>query len=64
MHIDHGVPLLVGHTLDHVVPGVARVVHDDVDSAERVNRGLDEAIAEVGVGHAADTGHGFSAGFA
>ncbi len=30
--VQDGVPLLVGHLLDHVVPGVAGVVDDDVDA--------------------------------
>ena len=59
--VDDRVPLLVAHLLDHVVPGVAGVVDDDVDRAEVVDRGLDEAIGEIGRRDAADAGDGFTA---
>ena len=61
VHIEDGVPLFVGHLLDHRVPGVAGVVDDDVQAAEVVDRGGDEAFAEVGVGDAADAGYGLPA---
>ena len=60
VHGQHGFPLLVAHLLQHVVPGVASVVDDDVDAAKGVERGLDEALAKVGLGHAADAGHGLT----
>ncbi|MOA20137.1 hypothetical protein D3C78_1405620 [compost metagenome] len=62
MAVHDGVPLLVGHLLDHVVPGVAGVVDDDVDAAEAFHRGLDEAVGEVRSGDAAHAGDGFAAG--
>ena len=34
MDIKHGLELFVGHFLDDVVPSVASVVHDNVESAE------------------------------
>ena len=61
MHIEDGVPLFVGHLLDYRIPGVASVVDDDVQAPEVVDRGGDEAFAEVGVGDAADAGHGLPA---
>ncbi|MCY1459790.1 hypothetical protein D9M71_772940 [compost metagenome] len=64
MAVDDGVPLLVGHLLDHVVPGVAGVVDDDVDATEVVDSGLDEAVGEIDSGHAAHAGNGFTAGSA
>ncbi|MCY1418738.1 hypothetical protein D9M71_343060 [compost metagenome] len=61
MAVDDGVPLLVRHLLDHVVPGVAGVVDDDVDAAVVLDSGLDEAIGEVDSGHAAYAGDSFTA---
>ena len=60
VHGEHGFPLLVAHLLQHVVPGVAGVVDDDVDAAKGVERGFDKAVAKVGVGHAANAGHGLA----
>ncbi|MOA01415.1 hypothetical protein D3C78_1208230 [compost metagenome] len=59
--VDDGVPLLVAHLLDHVVPGVAGVVDDDVDAAVVLDSSLDEAIGEIDSGDTADAGHGFAA---
>ena len=42
--------------MDHVVPGVAGVVHHDVAAAEGVDRGLDDPIAEVLGGDITDAG--------
>ena len=53
MHVENRVPLVVGHLLDHAVPGVAGVVDEDVAAAEAVDRGLDDALAEVGRGDVA-----------
>ncbi|MCY1438861.1 hypothetical protein D9M71_550770 [compost metagenome] len=62
--VDNGVPLLVGHLLDDVVPGVAGVVDDDVDATIVLHGGLDETVSEVGSGHTADAGHSLATGVA
>ena len=56
MAVDDGVPLFVAHLLDDVVPGIARVVDDDVDAAERLQCGLDQAFTEVRLGDIAGEG--------
>ena len=62
MYIHDRVPLLVGHFLDHAVPGIAGVVDDDVDALIFAQRRADEAIRKVGRGHAAATGGGLTTG--
>ena len=59
--VEDRVPLLVAHLLDDRVPGVAGIVHDDMAVAERVDRRLDDAIAEVGLGDVAVAGHRLAA---
>ena len=61
MDVEDGVPLLVAHLLDDRVPGVAGVVHHDMAVAEGVDRGLDDAVAEVGLGDVAVAGHRLAA---
>ncbi|MNT51778.1 hypothetical protein D3C72_1887640 [compost metagenome] len=61
MAVDDGVPLLVGHLLDDVVPGVAGVVDDDVDALEILDSRLDQALREIRGGHAAHARHRFAA---
>jgi hypothetical protein len=58
MYVEDGVPLLVGHLLNHRIPGVPGIVDDDVQAAEGVDGGPHEALAEIGVGDAADAGDG------
>ena len=43
--LEHRLELLVAHLVDDAVPGVAGVVDDRVDRAERLDRGLDELVA-------------------
>ena len=62
MHIHDCLPLLVAHLLDHVVPGVAGVVDDDVEAAELLDRRVDEALGKAVLRHAADAGHRLAAG--
>ena len=62
MHVEHGLKLFVGHLLDRRVPGVAGVVDDDIESAERLHRGGDEAIGKASLGDAAVDRDGFAAG--
>lgn len=46
--VDNGMPLLVGHLVDHAIPCVARIVHDDVDFAvSKLCRLLDELVDVV-----------------
>lgn len=60
---DDGVPLLVGHLVDHAVPGIARVVDDDVDLAvAKVCGALDDFLDVLSVGHVAGYGDGLAAG--
>ena len=47
MHVDHRVELLIAHLADEAVPGVARVVDDDIDAAEPVDPALDEIIGKA-----------------
>src|SRR5512132_2510497 len=51
VHVEHGVPLVVGHLLDHAVPRVAGVVHDDVEPAEALDRRANEACRKIGLRH-------------
>jgi hypothetical protein len=62
VHVEDGVPLLVGHFLGHVVPGVAGVVDDDVQAAEALGSGRHETLGEAVAGHRTDGGHGVAAG--
>jgi hypothetical protein len=51
--VEHRLELLVGHLVDRAVPGVARVVDDDVDLPELVDGLLDELIGDVLLGQVA-----------
>ncbi|MNC37445.1 hypothetical protein D3C75_860110 [compost metagenome] len=62
--VDDRVPLFVGHFLNDVVPGVPGVVDDDVDATVALHGSLYEALGEIGGGHAADAGNGFTTGLA
>ncbi len=55
MNVDHRVPLLVGHLLDHVIPGITSVVDDDIQTMESGRAGFDEALGKVSCGNAAGT---------
>lgn len=49
VQVDNGVPLLVGHLVDHAIPCVACIVDDDVDLAvAKVGGFLDECL-DIGV---------------
>ena len=55
----HSVPLLVGHLVDHGVPGEASVVYDDVDFAVAKFGSFFEQVLVVGwVDHVARDGNG------
>lgn len=53
MHVDHLLPLLVGHLVDHCGADDAGVVHEAVHSAELGNRFGNRTIGHSRVGHAA-----------
>ena len=50
VHLDDRVPLLFGHVDEHPVAQDARVVDEDVEIAERLDRGVDEALRTFPVG--------------
>src|SRR5258708_25931708 len=43
MHTEYRFPLLIGHLVNHRIPGVARIVHDDVDPAKLFDRRVDDS---------------------
>jgi hypothetical protein len=61
VHGDHGVPLLLGHVDEHTVAQDAGVVHEDVEVAERLDGGVDQALAAFPVGHVVAVGDGLAA---
>ncbi|MNJ13110.1 hypothetical protein D3C77_73140 [compost metagenome] len=64
MAVDDRVPLFVGHLLDDVVPGITSVVDDDVNTTVVLDGSLNETLGEIGGGHTADAGNGFTTGLA
>src|SRR3546814_13355273 len=61
MDVEHLLELVVTHLLNHAVERVAGVRDDDVETVEGLDRGVDEAVAEIGVGAVADAGAGIAA---
>src|SRR5581483_9350592 len=61
MDIHHRLELLVRHLLDDVVPHEARVVDDDVQSTEAIERRLDESLGEAVGDDAAVARYGMTA---
>ena len=59
--VDDRVPLRLGHVGDHPVAEDARVVDEHVQLAERVDRGLDQALAALPVGAAVGVRHRLAA---
>ena len=59
--VDDRVPLGLGHVGDHAVAQDARVVDEHVQLAERVDRGLDQALAALPVGAAVGVRHRLAA---
>jgi hypothetical protein len=47
VNVQHRLVLLVGHLLDHVVPRVARVVDQNVESAELRDRRVDQLLRKL-----------------
>ena len=62
VHGDDGVELVLAGVGEHPVAHDARVVHQDVEPAERVDRGLDEALGLRPVGDVGAAGDGFATG--
>ncbi len=62
MHVHDRLPLLIAHFLNHVVPGVAGVVDDDVQTAQLFDCRVHKAFGKILLCHAADAGHGPAAG--
>src|SRR3546814_13560949 len=61
MDVEHLLELVVTHLLNHAVERVAGVRDDDVETVEGLDRGVDEAVAEIGVGDVDDAGDGIDA---
>ena len=57
MDVEHRLELLVAHLVSGAVPGVAGVVHEDVDLPERVDRLLDDLVAGARLRQVARHGH-------
>src|SRR5260370_6997060 len=53
MQIDHRIRMFVGHILNPRVPGIACIVHNDIDAPKTVERRLDQLGRKCGVGHIA-----------
>ena len=62
VHGDHCVPFGLFHVHEHAVAEDARVVHDDVEAAERVDRVLDEPAGALEVGDVLAVGDRLSVG--
>ncbi len=62
MHPHDGVPLLLGRSNEHPVPQEASVVDDHVETAEVVDRRLDELARAGEVGYIGAVRDGFAAG--
>jgi hypothetical protein len=60
--VEHRLELLLRHVLERRVAQDARVVDDDVDLAERVERRLHDGLAALRRGHRVVVGHGLAAG--
>ena len=61
MHVDDRVEQVGRHVVERLVAQDAGVVDDDVDPAERVERGLHDGLAALGRGDAVGVGDGLAA---
>jgi hypothetical protein len=61
VHGDDGVPLLLAHVDEEAVAQDARVVHEDVQLAEGVQRRLHQPLGARPFGHVVGVGHGLAA---
>ena len=50
VHVNHRVPLVLGHLPEQLVAEDARVVHQDVELAKRVDSGANDALCRTVVG--------------
>src|SRR5437588_9578593 len=50
MHSKYRFPLFVGHFVNHRVPSVARIVHDDIEAAEFFYRCVDDRVGKSASG--------------
>ena len=58
---DHGVPLLLGHVDEDAVAQDPGIVDEDVDRAERRDRGVDQTLGTLPVGDVVSVGDRLSA---
>ena len=58
MHIQHGLPLFIRVALDRSVPDIAGVVHNDVQSTQTIQGGIDDTLAKIRRRHIAVAGDG------
>ena len=61
MHLDHRVPFRFHHVHQHAVAQNARVVHEDVERAERLDRLVDHPLGAEEVGDVVGVHHRFPA---
>ncbi len=62
VHLEHGVPVLERHLVERAVAQDARVADHAVDLAELVDRGLDDVLGALGLGHGVVVGDRAAAG--
>ena len=61
VHVQGGLPVLVGHVLEGGVPHDAGVVHHHVDPAPLLGHAVEQALDGEGVGHVRGEGQGLAA---
>ena len=61
VHLDHRVEVFGGHREHHLVAQDAGVVDQHVEAAERIERGADDVLGSLEVGHAVVVGNGLAA---
>src|SRR5690606_17770682 len=62
VHVDDVVPVVLTHPDEHPVAQESRVVHQDVESTERVDRLLDELTGPLPRGDVVAVDHGVATG--
>ena len=61
VHLEHGLEIVDAHAVEDAVAQEARIVHDTVEAAEGVQRGLDDAVGRGHLGDAVAIGHRLAA---
>jgi len=61
VHLDDGIPLVLLHVHEHAVTEDPGVVDEDVESPERLDRGVDEPLRTGELRHVLAVGHGLAA---